>query len=173
MTRGEGSEDGTLARPYARGGYRRARRGHLPQGKGRKSRAGVSQLREGGGRLREPNADRPPEWRPRPPVAHCREGLAPRSAPVGWGRRVGPRPFLSETPALGEGRPPGPGPTATSAQPIPNTASNLEQTTAGKKKASFSQISASGRPRQAPGTGSGGVPGVCATLHLARALIAQ
>ena len=89
---GEGSCDGTLARPYARGGY-------VAPGWPPPSRQGTEVPRRGvaGARVTRPfaRAKRGPRngVPPAAPRRATRKGLAPRSAPAGWGLRAAPRPF--------------------------------------------------------------------------------
>ena len=90
------------------------------------------------------------ECRPRPPVAPCRKGLAPRSAPAGWGLRAAPRPLLSDDPRNGGGRAPGPTDGHIAAGDCHTPASPSHKQRPQKKRERFSRFLAAQGPGTAP-----------------------
>ena len=135
---GESSCDGTLARSYARGGY-------VALGWSPPSRQGTEVPRRGvaDARVTRPfaRAKRGPRngVSPAAPRRATRKGLAPRSAPAGWGLRAAPVPSVGDL-SNGGGRPGRARPTATPAQPVSTPTSSSRHTTSAKKKRFFSDF---------------------------------
>ena len=143
--------------------------GDLPQSKGRKPCAGVSQVRE---RRRGATAPLGAECRPRPPVGGIL-GLAPwERAHRGWTSGAGQRPLRRRPPQWGEAVA-WPPPTATSAQPIatphlePRTNNDLQ------KKRDFFSVFPSRSPPEAPGAPRGASRRAVSGRGACSALIAQ
>ena len=143
--------------------------GDLPQSKGRKPCAGVSQVRE---RRRGATAPLGAECRPRPPVGRHSGPSALGARPPGLDERSRPASPPSETPAMGEAVA-WPPPTATSAQPIatlhlePRTNNDLQ------KKRDFFSVFPSRSPPEAPRERPGASRGGRASQRAMRSLIAQ
>ena len=146
---GEGSCDGTLARPYARGGY-------VAPGWPPPSRQGTEVPRRG---VADARATRPfarAKRGPRSGVSSAaprratRKGLAPRSAlDMGGGCGQPPVPSVRDL-SNGGGRPGRARPTATTAQPFATLHLALAQTTSFKKKAIFFRFFLPRRPPEGP-----------------------
>jgi hypothetical protein len=147
---GEGSCDGTLARPYARGGY-------VAPGWPPPSRQGTEVPRRG---VADARATRPfarAKRGPRSGVSSAaprratRKGLAPRSALDWVGAAGSPPSLLSETSAMGEAGPAGPGRRPQRRSRLPHSTSPSHKQRPSKKKRFFFDFFSARKAQAWPG----------------------